>query len=322
MVMAISVRHRPQMTEVQAMQGSFGKLRQLEHHIDDSIRMYHNVEPDDYPAHWHNAAELIVPVDNEYTVMVGEKSYTACPGEVLLIPVGVVHEIFAPEWGQRYIFMIDQKEFYAIDGLSQLQYLLYPCVHLRTDNAGAALDEIFTYVHHAVEDYARKGPLTSASAKLWLRLALVRIVDHLMSQAAVERPEAGSHQHQQIAAMMDVCAYISEHCAEKLTLDNVAAYSGYSKYHFARVFKLYAGMGFYDYYMRQRMVLCRRLLSDLGLRVTDVALRAGFDSIATFNRVFKQYEGVTPSRYRRMQQNLRRDDPAPKERRAEAAQAQ
>ena len=41
--------------------------------------------------------------------------------------------------------------------------------------------------------------------------------------------------------------------------------------------------------------------------MTDVALRAGFDSIATFNRVFKQHEGVTPSNYRRMQQSLRQE---------------
>ena len=105
--------------------------------------------------------------------------------------------------------------------------------------------------------------------------------------------------------MMDVCAYISERCSEKLTLDDVAAYSGYSKYHFARIFKEYTGMGFYTYYMRQRMLLCRELLGDRTLSVTEVALRTGFESIATFNRVFRQYENVTPTEYRQMRQSHR-----------------
>ena len=39
--------------------------------------------------------------------------------------------------------------------------------------------------------------------------------------------------------------------------------------------------------------------------MTEVANRAGFGSIATFNRVFKQFEGVTPTQYRQMRQRRR-----------------
>ena len=93
--------------------------------------------------------------------------------------------------------------------------------------------------------------------------------------------------------------------SEKLALEDMAARSGYSKYHFARVFKEYSGMSFYEYYMRQRMVLCRQLLAEQDLTVTEVALRSGFGSIATFNRIFKQYEGITPTQYRQMKQSVR-----------------
>ena len=59
------------------MQESFFKLRQIEHHVDDSVRLYRNREADDYPAHWHNAAEVIMPMENDYTVLVGQATYTA-----------------------------------------------------------------------------------------------------------------------------------------------------------------------------------------------------------------------------------------------------
>ena len=54
------------------------------------------------------------------------------------------------------------------------------------------------------------------------------------------------------------------------------------------------------------MMLCRQLLADMDVPVTEVALRSGFGSIATFNRVFKQYEGVTPTQYRKLKQQGRR----------------
>ena len=285
------------------METSFVSLRQLEHHIDDSVRLYPNREADDYPAHWHNAVEMIMPVENTYTVMVAETPYHIGPGEVFIVPSGVVHEIFAPEDGFRYLFLIDQQEFYAIEGIAERQHVLFPCAHLRADADAAALEEIRGYFEKAVRAYEGDGALAPAVARLWIRLTLARTVEALLGGGAGERAASTPRHHQLLAAMMEARAYISEHCAERLTLEDMAAHSGYSKYHFARVFKMYAGMSFYDYFMQQRVALCRRLLSVSELRVTDVALRSGFDSIATFNRVFKQYEGVTPSQYRKMQQH-------------------
>ena len=290
---------------VSDMQNSFDSLRQLDHHIDDTVRLYPNREADDYPAHWHSAIEMILPVENTYTVMVGETAFHIDPGEIFIVPSGVVHEIFAPEDGFRYLFLIDQEEFYAIGGLPEMQHVLYPCVHLRADADAAALEEIRGYFVRAVEAYEREGALAGAVARLWIRLVLARTAEYRLSGEA-ETSQVAAPRHQQMAAAMaEARGYISQHCAEKLTLDEMADRCGYSRFHFARVFKLYAGMSFYDYYMQQRIALCRSLLSDAGLRVTDAALRAGFDSIATFNRVFKRCEGVTPSQYRRMQQRKR-----------------
>ena len=65
------------------MRDSFSRLRQLEHHINDSVRLYDNVQADDYPAHWNNSFEVIMPVENEYTVYVGETAYVVQPEEIL-----------------------------------------------------------------------------------------------------------------------------------------------------------------------------------------------------------------------------------------------
>ena len=100
------------------MRESFSSLRQIEHHNNDTIRLYDNTQADDYPAHWNNAFEIIMPVENTYTVCISDTFYEIYQDEVLIIPAGSVHEIFAPECGRRFILMADQSLFYTVEGLA------------------------------------------------------------------------------------------------------------------------------------------------------------------------------------------------------------
>lgn len=296
------------------MRESFSRLRQIEHHNNDTVRIYNNIQPDDYPAHWNNAFEIILPVKNRYNVYINDTFYDVYEHEVLIIPAGTVHEIFAPPDGQRYILMVDPSLFYAVDGLSAVQHCFYPCIHLRHDLHEDLLTRVRAKVEQAIREYDAQDYFSRACVRLALSDMFVLIARHMMHRSEEDKSAAG-HRHQQTTAVfLDVCTYISDHCAEKLTLEDVAAYGGYSKYHFARMFKAYSGMSFYDFYLRQRVLLCEQLLSNPSLSITEVALRSGFGSIATFNRIFKQYEKMTPTQYRRLHQLLTApSDPARQE---------
>lgn len=285
------------------MKESFSSLRQLEHHDNDLVRVYNNIQTDDYPEHWNNAFEIIVPVENSYEVVINGVVYDVWEDEVLIIPAGTVHEIFAPESGRRYIIMAEPRLFYSIEGLTDVQHCFYPCVHLRHDRHAELLETVRSYIGRVIEGYETDACFSRAEARLWLGMVFVKIARSLLGdESSTERREG--HRQQTLAVFMDVCTYIARHCATKLTLEAVAAYSGYSKYHFARMFKAYSGMSFYDFFLRQRVLLCEQLLGDPQLSITEVALRSGFGSIATFNRIFKQYEKITPSEYRRLRQTL------------------
>ena len=90
------------------MANTIPSLRQLEHHINDSVRLYRNCEPDDYPAHWHMSYEIILPEENKYGVLIEGTMYELWPGDVFIIPSGVVHELFAPEKGHRLFIMLER----------------------------------------------------------------------------------------------------------------------------------------------------------------------------------------------------------------------
>ena len=284
------------------MERTYTSLRQLDHHDNSPVRVYLNQEPDDYPAHWHRSYEIIMPVQDRYTLMVDNEKYELLPGEVIVIPSGVVHEIFAPEHGKRYILMVDQKVIYGIEGLTNMQHMFYPCTHLRLDRDQGMIDAACDDLWNAIREKEKGDMLNNGAVVAWVSLFMIRLGRRLWQRKDADQ---GEHRRAMNETFLNVYTFIAEHCTEKLTLEDMADYSGYSKYHFARIFREYSGMSFYEFYMRQRMMLCHQLLAEMDMPVTEVALRSGFGSIATFNRVFKQYEGITPTQYRQLRQRGR-----------------
>lgn len=91
-------------------------------------------------------------------------------------------------------------------------------------------------------------------------------------------------------------AYLSEN----YTLDTLAASAGVAPEEVSRTLRE-NGQSFYDYVNSRRVEEAKRLLSDpqyAAISILSLAHDAGFQSKATFNRVFKNAAGLTPSAYR------------------------
>jgi len=61
------------------------------------------------------------------------------------------------------------------------------------------------------------------------------------------------------------------------------------------------GTTFTDYVLTQRLAFARRLLSDpfrAGVKISAIALDAGFGDLSYFNRTFRRRYGMTPSELR------------------------
>ena len=67
-----------------------------------NVRLWKNDLTRTYETHWHSAVEIISPITNIYTVNIHDKKYIINPGEIIVIPAGELHEVSAPESGERY----------------------------------------------------------------------------------------------------------------------------------------------------------------------------------------------------------------------------
>lgn len=83
------------------------------------------------------------------------------------------------------------------------------------------------------------------------------------------------------------------------TLDQFAALCNMSKATFVRQFQEAIGRSATDMLTEVRMTLAGRTLKQqTRLSVAEVAEQVGYQSEAAFQRIFKQYTGVTPAKYR------------------------
>lgn len=93
--------------------------------------------------------------------------------------------------------------------------------------------------------------------------------------------------------------YINENYAKDITLDFLAEMAGVSLQHFCRVFKAKIGMRPMEYVARKRVTESKILLINTEKSVSEIALSVGYEDRNYFGTVFKKYEGVSPSDYRR-----------------------
>lgn len=87
-----------------------------------------------------------------------------------------------------------------------------------------------------------------------------------------------------------------------ITIDKLAAYIGCSKHHLSQVLNACIQKSFYDHINFYRVEEAKILLADETLsnhKIASIAYDAGFNSLSTFNEVFKKITGLTPSQYRK-----------------------
>jgi len=77
-------------------------------------------------------------------------------------------------------------------------------------------------------------------------------------------------------------------------ISKLASVSGISEAHFARSFKEAFGIPPHRYLLTRRIERARAMLRDTDLSITEVAFAAGWNSLGTFTRTFRDVTGQTP----------------------------
>ena len=275
-------------------------VEQISYQSNSRIRIWYNNLPIPFDFHRHNALEIIIPIEGWYKIYSQGECNTIEKGDIIIIPPFEMHKIEAPKEGCRFIYLIDLGDLTDMAGFTGIKPLLTKPLIITPDLHPQIYDEMHRLLTHMRDEYFSSSEfyelnIFSDIYKLFVLLGK----DHLKKTDAF----AGLNQitrKEYLHRFNSVLNYINEYYADDLTLEMVAEHSGFSKFHFSRLFKKYTGTTFYDYLIYKRLQAAEQMLAEADLSITDVALRTGFSSISTFNRTFKRKKNCTPREYRTM----------------------
>jgi len=101
-----------------------------------------------------------------------------------------------------------------------------------------------------------------------------------------------------------VTAYIDERIGEALSLAELARVAGLSRMYFAARFRAATGLRPHEYVLRRRIERAKSLLVQTEEALAIVAMDVGFQTQAHFTTVFKKIVGITPGRWRSLNQMI------------------
>ena len=121
---------------------------------------------------------------------------------------------------------------------------------------------------------------------------LTKIIDERLVDVKVEEKDDDSY-------IQRAMSYVDQHLNEQLTLKEVADYVHLNSSYFSVLFKDQTKMTFSEYVTRSRLQKAKKLLIGTSMAVSEIAEEVGYNTAKYFIKIFKEYEGQTPSKYRK-----------------------
>jgi AraC family transcriptional regulator len=146
------------------------------------------------------------------------------------------------------------------------------------------------------QELEQSSPAGKLYAQTAAQLLAVHLLRHYTSVGGAFKDPSHGLTPQQMKRVMD---FVQAHLGQSLSLEALAQQTGFSPYHFARLFRQTTGESPHQFVLRQRIERAQRLLKETDVSLAHIALESGFANQSHLTQAFKRHFGLTPRAYRR-----------------------
>ncbi|MBR4502240.1 MAG: helix-turn-helix domain-containing protein [Clostridia bacterium] len=254
-----------------------------------------------YQAHWHSYGEFVLAGPGETNLfMVDRQEYELSEGDFLLAWPMEVHAIIDADRQEALIIQFSNAFMNSLFDLQRIMRF-YRNVHaLRAISHPRLVSELQAIAGRMKEIYFSSGADRELRCCMLLMEFMLKMDEHREEFAPdVKNADPSGYaetvRHRLIA--------VTDHIRHNLTADDLSQstmskMAGISRDYFSRVFRDVTGMNYSKWLNMIRLEKATELLADKERTLTEIAMLSGFQSISSFNRVFREEKGVSPSEYR------------------------
>ena len=236
----------------------------------------------DFVAHAHHNIEILVCTDGAFRVSCNFCTQTLTQGQAMIAFSNDVHSYFREPTGRGIIMIVSPSLFG--DFLPDVSGKRYDNFVLER------ADVLLACARSLLEEYRGERNMEIMVGYL-----------HVILGSMLKRLSYTEQSATDVSLLSRVLRYVSENYTQPLTLRSLAHTFGISEAHLSRTFSQRISCNFVRYLHNLRIEQAKKLLLTSRRSIIDIALESGFSDIRTFNRVFRELEGMAPSEYRQMQ---------------------
>ncbi|MCH5259031.1 MAG: helix-turn-helix transcriptional regulator [Lachnospiraceae bacterium] len=260
--------------------------------------------PHSFPLHWHKYVEIAaLPEDANIsrppTLHINQTAYHMNPGDVLLIWPGEVHEIVENADSQLMGLQFTSTIFNELPDFAPFVNHFRTFHHIRQLDTPELAQNMLVHIQHMFAVQRSQQTFSGVETLICLYEMFMDFGNYIKNTTPKDTQQSSPEIGKTAEKINIACSYIIDNCEHDLTLESAADYVGFSACYFSRMFKRITNHNFIEYLTLQRIKRAQLLLSDFDVPITEISYQAGFKSISTFNRVFRQYRGCSPSEYRK-----------------------
>ena len=254
-----------------------------------------------YKAHWHSYGEiLLVGPDMPNIYCVGRNTYELEPDDIVLVWPMEMHSITDADRANSLVVQFSNAFINSLFDLRRIMHL-YSNLHVIRAQTHPELAQKLKEIICKMKDLFFAGrsdrEIRCCMLLMEFMLTLLDYRKELAPELKVE--DQYGYSDDVLKRLMSVTDYIKNNLtADDLSQAAMAEMAGISKDYFSRIFRSVTGVNYSKWLNMVRMEKATELLADRQMTLTEIAMYSGFQSISSFNRVFRAEKGISPGEYR------------------------
>lgn len=239
----------------------------------------------------------VVAYDNIFFGTHFHKSYEVIyviSGQVSCTINGITGTLSQGEWG---FCLPNELHSYRTEAQSQTVICVFSCDYVRSfdkEIKNKRGDRFRFSCHPEVAEFIKKNLFEKPTDNPHLRKACLYAVCGEWRRCVT----LSDRDDKRNALFMSILDYIAENYRRNITVSDLAEALGYDYHYISRSFNRHFNMSFADLLNTYRVEHACGQLEGSDDTIVHIAFDSGFQSVRTFNQVFKERTGMTPLAYR------------------------
>lgn len=248
--------------------------------------------------HTHDAPELLIVLSGSTSIWINGETLPVSSGDIVCVKAHVPHYILMTNREDPALVFFTSFSDFHFKGMEpncitfpENQPILHTEGLVRQDIANLCLRMVSERYNNQLGQYFMQ--------KAYLMQLLMTIIRQIMAPPQQSCSSVTFETHHKSYVVSEIRQYLSDHYAEKISLDLIAKNMYLSSAYISKIFKEETGEAPINYLIKMRLERARvQLESDDQQSIKMISNSVGYDDVYYFSKLFKKYYGMSPVNYR------------------------